>query len=248
MSSVLDEAMPPTNRARSAGLTPGPLLESLMHTQVSDDDDHEEHPSAAAPSKNCDATNQHFNTSARPTMSPTPSQGVDRLNQSSSKGVTPACPAPRVIHSILSDDDDDGHNSHNDEEEQTTVPLFSTDNVRRNFAESVQRSRGDNVINARDDYSDENGTEDDSDHTTTASLQGELVGPGHPTPPRSGHESMRPVSVDPSDQERKRAWSEVMRTEQELEEEEAAAALASENRKKRREELVAAKRRFVNFD
>jgi hypothetical protein len=143
----------------------------------------------------------------------------------------------------LSDDDDDGRDG---EEDQTTFPLFAADDVRTTFASDVHRSHGDNVINVSDNYSDENFTEDESD--STASSESELVGPGHPTPPRFGHQSMRPISVGPSDQECKRAWSEVLQTEQELEEEEAQATLVSRNRERRRQELMAAKRRFVVFD
>jgi hypothetical protein len=243
MPPVPEQIPGPSNRPLPEGLTPGPLLASLMHALVSDDDDHEDHPSTAAPSSSIDTTEQHFNPTTRPTIPPTLSQGAGFLSQSSSKGVTATSSAPRVIHSILSDDDDDGRDG---EEDQTTFPLFAADDVRTTFASDVHRSHGDNVINVSDNYSDENFTEDESD--STASSESELVGPGHPTPPRFGHQSMRPISVGPSDQECKRAWSEVLQTEQELEEEEAQATLVSRNRERRRQELMAAKRRFVVFD
>jgi len=60
-----------------------------------------------------------------------------------------------------------------------------------------------------------------------------MIGPGFATPPRHGDSGLLPSSAGPSDQERKRAWSEVKQAEQEIEEEAAADILASEKREEK---------------
>jgi hypothetical protein len=152
----------------------------------------------------------------------------------------------------LSDDDEDDQDNDNDDEEHTTFPLFSADDVRKNFALGVQESRSENFNNGRtktrgnDNDNDDIGGEDNGYGAT--GFDGEMVGPGYATPPRYGGSIVHPISAGLSDQERKRAWSEVEQAEHELQEEEAAAILASEKRERRRREIMDAKRRFLNLD
>jgi hypothetical protein len=152
----------------------------------------------------------------------------------------------------LSDDDEGEQDNDNDEEEHTTFPLFSVNDVRKNFALRVQESRGDNANNGRtksrgnDDDNGDIGGEDNGDGAS--GFDGEMVGPGYATPTRYGGSSVHPIRAGLSDQERKRAWSEVEQAEQELQEEEAAAILASEKRERRRREIMDAKRSFLDLD
>ena len=218
---------------------------------MSDEEDDEEISSVTVRSKSYDNTTQHFSTSARPTMSPTPGQALGVLNSSLPQRVTPASSMPQVVHSLLSDDDEDGQDGDDDEEERAVFPLFSADNVRKNFALGIQESHGNNYkdgcIRSRDNsHNDDGGSEHSIEDA--GSPEGELVGIGYATPPRYGQNSSRPDVSGPSDQERKRAWSEVLQTEQELDEEEAAAILASEKRERRRRELMDAKRSFLDLD
>lgn len=187
-------------RSLSKDLTPGPLLLSIMHT---DDDDDDEEPPVKTRHTSSDTTEQHFNLSARPAMSPTPGQALSILSPTPPPGPAPTTSAPPVIYSLLTDDEED----------------------------------------------DPNGNSDGGDNGESASSpECEMVGPGYATPPRYGGSSSRPIGVDLSEQERKRAWSQVLQTEQEIEEEEAAAILASEKREMRRRELMNAKRSFLDLD
>ena len=251
MPLVTGETLGPPNCARSKGLTPGPLLSTFMHCPMSDEEDDGEISSVTERSNDHDNTTQHFSTSARPTMSPTPGQALDVLNSSLPQRVTPASSMPQVVHSLLSDDDEDGQDSDDDDEEHAAFPLFSADNVRKNFALGIQESHSNNCNDGSTSSRDNNRNEDGgSEHSIedAGSPECELVGIGYATPPRYGQNSSRPDVSGPSDQERKRAWSEVLQTEQELDEEEAAAILASEKREKRRQQLMDAKRSFLDLD
>jgi hypothetical protein len=235
----------------------------MMHTDYDDDDEEEEEEedngddeddNEEPPMKMCssssDTTEHNFSLSARPTMSPTPNEGISALSPTPPMGLTPASSAPPAIHPLLSDDDEDDQENDNDEEKHTKFPLFSADDVRKIFALGVQESRSDNVNNgrteSRDNDNDNIGGEDNGDGASV--FDGEMVGPGYATPPRYGGSSIHPISARLSDQELKRAWSEVEQAEQELQEEEAAAILASEKRERRRREIMDAKRSFLDLE
>lgn len=266
--SLATETIGSSSRSPSKGLTPGPLLSSMMHTQVTDDededcnydyddeddDDDDEELPVKVRSESSDTTEQDSDTSARPSMSPNPSQGGDVLSPTPPKGLTPASSAPPVIHSLLSDDEDDrgNHNSNNNynEEDHTTFLLFPENDIRKRLALGVRKRQSNNVIDGRD--KSPSTIDDISDHgdngDSASDYQGEMVGPGFATPPRYGGSSLRLINIDLTDQERKRAWSQVEQAEQELLEEEAAAILASEKRERRRQELMDAKRSFLDLD
>lgn len=233
-------------RSPSKDLTAGPLLSSIMHT----DDDDDEEPPVKTWHMSSDSTEQHFNLSARPTMSPTPGQALSIPSPTPPPGPAPTISTPPVIYSLLTDDEVDGQDSNNNAIEHTTFPLFSADDVRKEFALGIQGSQSDNVKNGRAPSRDDNdGNSDGGDNGEGASSpEGEMVGPGYATPPRYGGSSSRPIGVGLSEQERKRAWSKVLQTEKEIEEEEAAAILASERRERRRQELMDAKRSFLDLD
>ena len=241
-------------RSPSKGLTPGPLLSSMMHAgededQDDDDDDDEELPVKTSPTS-FDTTEQHFNLSARPTMSPTPFQALSTPGPNPPMGLTPAPSAPPEVYSLFTDDEEDGQDSNNNANEHTKFPLSSADNVSKEFTLSIQGSKIDNFSNGRASSRDEN--HDNSDRGDNgegaSSPEVEMVGPGYATPPRYGGSSSHPIGLGLSDEERKRAWSKVLQTEQEIEEEEAAAILASEKRERRRRELTDAKRSFLNLE
>jgi len=245
--SVATETISTSVRSPSKGLTPGPLLSSMMYN---DDDDDDEEPLVKICSESSDTTEQNFNLSARPTMSPTPTQGPSVLSPTPPMDLTPVPSVPPVIHSLLSDDDGDDRDSNDGDGDHTPFPLFSADDVRKKFALSIRESHNGNVISGRadsprtnDDASDDGDNDDDVNGS-----QGEMVGPGYATPPRHGGSSSRLVGVGSTDQERKRAWSQVEQAEQELQEEEAAAILASEKRQRRRKDIMDAKRSFLDLD
>jgi len=245
--TVATETINSSARSPSQGLTPGPLLSSMMHA----DDDNDEELPVKTRHMGSDTTEQHFSISARPTMSPTPDQALSIFSPTPPPGPTPTPSAPPVIHSLLTEDEEDGQDGNNNANDHTTFPLFSAADVRKGFALGIQGSQSHNVINGRtpnrdDDNNDNSDGEDNGEGAS--SPEGEMVGPGYATPPRYGGSSSRPIGVGLSDQERKRAWSEVLQNEQELEEEEAAAILASEKRERRRRELIDAKRSFLDLD
>lgn len=191
--STVPEVTPGTsNRAMSKGLTPGPLLSALMHPSAPDDDSDDDLP-AAARSGSYDITKQRFSTSARPTMSPAASQHLGVLGRSPSNSITPVFSAPREVHSLLSGDDVDSPDDDNDEKEQIAFPLFSVEDVHKNFAHGAHRT--DKIDGRGYDDSDDNFSVGGSE--SIGSLEGELVGIGHATPLRFGDvrdESVRPVS------------------------------------------------------
>ena len=251
--TVATETISSSARSPSQGLTPGPLLSSMMHADDDDDeDDNDEELPVKTRRMDSDTTEQHFSLSARPTMSPTPGQALSIFSPTPPPGPTPTPSAPPVIYSLLTEDEEDGQDSNNNANEHTTFPLFSAADVRKGFALGIQGSQSHNVINGRTPTRDDDNNNDTSDGEDdgegASSPEGEMVGLGHATPPRYGGSSSRPIGVGLSDQERKRAWSEVLQNEQELEEEEAAAILASEKRERRRRELIDAKRSFLDLD
>jgi hypothetical protein len=215
-----------------------------------DDDDDEELRVKTSPTSFA-TTEQHFNLSARPTMSPTPFQALSTPGPNPSTGLTPAPSAPPEVYSLFTDDEEDGQDSNNNANEHTTFPLSSADDVRKELTLGIQGSKSDNVSNGRASSRDDNNLKnsDYGDNGEGASSpEGEMVGPGYATPPRYGVSSSHPIALGLSDEERKRAWSKVLQTEQEIEEEEAAAILASEKRERRRRELMDAKRSFLNLE
>lgn len=220
---------------------------SVMHT---DDDDDDEEPPGKTRHMSSDTTEQQFNLSARPAMSPTPGQALSTFSPTPPPGPAPTTSASPVIYSLLTDDEEDGQDSNNNAIEHTTFPLFSADDVRKEFVLGIQGGHSDNAkIGRAPSRDDNNGNSDGGDNGESASSpEGEMVGPGYATPPRYGGSSPRPIGVGLSKQERKRVWSEVLQTEQEIEEEEAAAILASEKRERRRREMMDAKRSFLDLD
>lgn len=240
--SAVTNTISSSTRSPSRTLTPGPLLSALMHTDGDDDDD-EEAP-VKTRSESYDTAEQDFNLSARSALSPTPNQGHGILNPSPPTGPISASSAPPVI-SLLTDDEEDGQDSNTDEAEHTTFPHFSRDYVRDKSAQGVQESQARNARNRRtkSHHRDDGGSGDGVDE-----LEGEMVGIGYATPPRYGPSDLRPVIAGLTDQERKRAWSEVEQAERELQEEEDEAILASEKRERRKQELMDAKRSFLNRD
>jgi hypothetical protein len=151
-----------------------------MHSQSSDDDVHvdEGDPLATTRSMSHHATTrQNFDPSRRPTASPTPSQAADASNRMSSR--TPSAGSSSPPHwlslpwrSLKSNDNND------DNGEDIPLPDLSEGSVHQFFS-CVE---GDSHHN-----DDENG---DHDHVSSAchgDSEGELVGPGHTTPRRSGH-------------------------------------------------------------
>ena len=250
--TVATETIISSTRSPSNGLTPGPLLSSMMHADDDDDDDNEEGPPAKTHPTSLDTTEQNFNISARPTMSPTPNPGLSVLGPTPLARFAPALTALPVVHSLLSDDEGEDQDENDDEEEHTSFPLFSADDVRRNFALGDQDSQSNDINNDRSNRRDNHNHNDiirDGDNgEEVIGSEGEMVGPGYATPPRYGGSSSRPISVGLDDEERKRAWSEVLQTEQELAEEEAAAIVASEKRERRRRELMNVKRSFLDLE
>lgn len=174
-------------------------------------------------SESVDDTQSNFNLSVRPTMSPTPSQTPGIFSRSPTYDLE-ARPelSSHLRSSLLSDDDDDDDDDDDGNDDDDTE-------------DGEQSDKGPN------EEEDACIMVDDDD----ASPEGELVGPGQVTPTRDGGPRSRQASEDSSAQRRKRAWSEVMRAEEELEAEEAKADRAKRRIDMKRKEIAAAKRLFV---
>lgn len=167
-------------------------------------------------SESVDDTQSNFNLSVRPTMSPTPSQTPGIFSRSPTCDLE-ATPelSSHLRCSLLSEDDDDG-----DDDDDTE--------------DSEQSDKATNEEDACIMIDDDD-----------ASPEGELVGPGQVTPTRDSGPRSRQASEDSWAQRRKRAWSEVMRAEEELEAAEAKADRAMRRIDMKRKEIAAAKRLFV---
>lgn len=159
--------------------------------------------------------------SARPTMSPTQSQASDITSQMPSGDLTPKYSSSHPVRSMLSEDEDD-----DDDDDRYD------DDLEHNFGYDDDESE--------DDCADNSDVDDSS--------EGEMIGPEHATPPRHGDVSMNSTQRESSEQQRKRAWSEVLREEAQLDAEEAAATSDQQKRDEKREKLAAAKRQFLNSE
>jgi hypothetical protein len=260
MSSTPSEDSDIPNRSPSKGPAPEPSSPSQMVSLLSDDEDCYKpatpRPTSYAPtvvlsddeddddgvdpatsnSANHDATKQNFSSSARPTMSPTPSQAARASSQMTLETSVPQAASARPKRSLLPDKDGDN------EDQDSLFPFYSSENVRKQFLRATGNSD-------HNDDEDEDG--DDTGSAGDDGTEGELVGPGHATPPRYRNETAQRLGEGTnlvqklSERPRKRTLSEVVREEEQLEVEEAAAAAERQKRKSRREEIEAAKRRLI---
>jgi hypothetical protein len=169
-------------------------------------------------------------------MSPTPSQAARASSQMTLETSVPQAASARPKRSLLPDKDGDN------EDQDSLFPFYSSENVRKQFLRATGNSD-------HNDDEDEDG--DDTGSAGDDGTEGELVGPGHATPPRYRNETAQRLGEGTnlvqklSERPRKRTLSEVVREEEQLEVEEAAAAAERQKRKSRREEIEAAKRRLI---
>jgi hypothetical protein len=119
-----------------------------------------------------DATRQNFNTSRRPTASPTPGQAAGTPSRMSSRTLSAGPSAPPPWLSPKSNDNND------DDDENIPFPSLSEETV-RSFSSCVEE----------DSYHNdgENGHHDHVSSADHGNSEGELVGPGYATPHRYGH-------------------------------------------------------------
>jgi hypothetical protein len=142
---------------------------SLLSGNENDGDDVD--PAATLNSTKYDTSRQNFSSRARPTMSPTPSQATGASSQRLSKTITPGPSSARPRRSLFSDNDGD------EEDQDVSFPIFSSNDVRKQFLQITGHSEHND---------DENEDHDDTESVDDGDSEGELVGPGHATPPRYG--------------------------------------------------------------
>jgi hypothetical protein len=104
-----------------------------------DEDDDDDLDPATLNSANHDATKQNFSSSARPTMSPTPSQAVGASSQMALKTPVPQTSSARPKRSLLPDNDGDN------EDQDGSFPFYSSENVRKQFHCEALDACGDDV-------------------------------------------------------------------------------------------------------
>jgi hypothetical protein len=177
-----------------------------------------------------DATRQNFNTSRRPTASPTPGQAAGTPSRMSSRTLSAGPSAPPPWLSPKSNDNND------DDDENIPFPSLSEKTV-RSFSSCVEE----------DSYHNdgENGHHDHAGSASYGGSEGELVGLGHATLPHGGHKVTCQMCTKVTIRPHKRTLSEVMRAEKQLDVEEAAATATRLRRELKREKIEAAKRRLI---
>lgn len=207
-------------------------MQTLVSDDKGDNDGDEAEPPVRTRSESPDTVEQNFYLIGRRTMSPTPCQGPSVLSSTVPKGLKSSSPTALVIHSLVSDDEANDRDSNTDDGEHTPFPPFSAIHIREKSALGARHNRSKNVKNRGakrrgKNHDNSDGAENDNDCGV------EIVGHSYAMPTRFGGSRSRPIVIDRSDQERKKAWSEVLQTEQELEAGEAVAISASEKRERR---------------